>query len=445
MTIRTKMTLWYSSFLLVLMMIFAVSIMFIVKYYMYNDADNLIMNQTSKINSAIKVNDSITVDDSFNTNLDGVKFALLNKSGVIAFDNTNWKDVKTHKPIYDKILKMHINDEEYLILDTNIVGFNGEVGILRVIYSTEQIENTMHKLMIVFLIASPFYIMIVVAGSLFIASRSLKQIDNVTKTAEQISKKDLSKRIDIGNTKDEVGRLTKTFNEMLERLERAFMSERQFSSDASHELRTPLSVIMANSEEALNEKMAIQEYIEILEQINLQSKKMNKIITQLLILTRGDNNDFVVSKDKFNLKDTVENIISELQSFADSYGVSIKYNEQKDILINADQMLITQMFINLITNSCKYGKIGGYVEILTERKGNNIFISIADNGIGIKEEDIKHIFKRFYRVDKSHSGDSSGLGLPIVKWIVEAHNGMIEVISEFGKGTTIKIKIQSEI
>ena len=172
---------------------------------------------------------------------------------------------------------------------------------------------------------------------------------------------------------------------------------------------------------------------------------MNKIITQLLTLTRGYDGKFLVSKERFNIETVVKGIISEMKDFADGYGVTICYDQKENIMVYADHMLMTQMLINLISNACKYGKVGGVVTITTVIIDNMTSITILDNGVGISDDDIGHIFERFYRADKSHTGDGSGLGLSIVKWIVEAHFGSIEVKSKLGEGTSIQIKIPLEI
>ena len=446
MTIRKKITVWYSAFLFVLMSVCLTIILFTVEHFMHSDSTNLIQQYAEKISAAVTIKeDKLVFEQSQSPIAPGCNFAIFYPSGEIYFDNTGWADVSTEPAKFGKVIEIDIGDSEWLLLDRQIKNNNEVIGRLRVILPTSRIEKTIEDMGIIFIFATLAFIAVVVVGSLYIAGAALAPIDAVTNTARQISTRDLSKRIDIIHTEDEVGRLIKTFNAMLERLESAFKRERQFSSDASHELRTPLSVAMANTEEALHSQKTIPEYIETLEQIDSQCGKMNKIITQLLTLTRGYDGKFLVSKERFNIETVVKGIISEMKDFADGYGVTICYDQKENIMVYADHMLMTQMLINLISNACKYGKVGGVVTITTVIIDNMTSITILDNGVGISDDDIGHIFERFYRADKSHTGDGSGLGLSIVKWIVEAHFGSIEVKSKLGEGTSIQIKIPLEI
>lgn len=443
MTIRQKIAVWYSTFFLVLMVLLAITIFLTVRYFMYRNAENTMQTNAAKLLVAIDIeHDQMSIDPSTAT---GCNFTVFNASGEICYDNTGWKDFNYNAKEWDKIVKVTIDGEDLLLLDTQIKDENIVVGHLRVIQSTDQIESAMHTIFILFVLFIPIYIIIVVMGSLSIASAALRPIARVTQTAQQISQLDLSKRIEVQETDDEVGSLIKIFNEMLVNLESAFIREKQFSSDASHELRTPLSVITIQAEEALHGEKTIAEYREALEQITFESKKMNKTITQLLMLTRGYEGKLTICREKFNLKTVIYDIVSEMEDFAISFGITLHYKQQEDIIIYADHMLITQMLINLIHNACKYGKPGGLVTINTAITDDLLRIVVDDNGIGISETDINHIFERFYRADPSHSGDGSGLGLSIVKWIVTAHSGNIEVASVFGEGTSIIITIPDQI
>lgn len=443
MTIRKKMAVWYSIFFLVLIILLAMIIFFAMRHFMYMNAENTMQKNAAKLLTAIEIEDNhaMIIDHTVVPDCD---FTVFTASGEICYNNIRWENLNYEPTEWDKIIEVTVEGEDFLLLNTQIKDENIVVGYLRMILSTDQIESTMRSIGILFIFFIPVFIIIVVMGSLSIAGAALKPIDLVTQMAQQISQLDLSKRIDVQGTDDEIGRLIKTFNEMLVNLESAFIREKQFSSDASHELRTPLTVISVHAEEALHGEKTIAEYREALEQIAFESKKMNKIITQLLTLTRGYENKLAVSKEKFNLRTVIYDVVNEMKDFADSFSVTVHY-EQQDIIIYADHMLITQMLINLINNACKYGKPGGVVTITTALTDNNIIITVEDNGIGISEEDLSYIFERFYRADKSHSGDGSGLGLSIVQWIAEAHSGKIEVTSALGKGTSIKIKIPYQI
>lgn len=465
------MTVWYAAFLFVLTVVLSVTVIFTVDYFMYSDAESKIISDTARIMENIDIEDSENShnendeDDHLYEADDGVAqqeesgettisfeedeelsdltcdYAIFYANGEVCASSKQWSLLEETPESFDSVQKVESGDEDYLVYDKQVIEDDEVIGRVRVVSSVEQIENTIYQLAIVLVVSIPIFILLVVLGSLYIAGKSLRPIDNITKTAAKISKLDMTQRIEEAPTNDEVGRLTVTFNEMLNTLEEAFVRERQFSSDASHELKTPLAVIMATSESFLSEEVSVEEYKEAMSSIHSQSRKMNKIISQLLILTRGDEGKFTLEKEKLNLAPMLDDIIRELHDYADDQGVTINHQNKGDVYVFADHMLVTQVFINVIGNACKYGRIGGYVNVKTEVSERFATIIVEDNGIGIAEENLKHIFKRFYRADQSHTGDGSGLGLSIVKWIIDVHNGEIEVESVLGEGTVIKLRL----
>lgn len=447
MTIRKKLTIWYSIFLFVLMLIFTAIIFFTVRFYMYSDVDNIITANTANIIEGISIgnNGYLKFDEKKIPVPSRTYFAIFDLKNEKIFDNTNWHQIETVPTLFNQNKEVHIHHEEWILRDSEIVIQNKVVGRVRMVVSTAQIESALRNIEILFLISTPIYIAIAVYGSLLIVGAALKPINEITATAQDISRLDLSRRVDDINTDDEVGRLSLTFNKMLERVELAFLREKQFSADASHELRTPLTVIQTRVDEALYGEKSKEEIIQTLNLIAAKSKKMSKIISQLLTLTKDYDNQLIVNKEPFDLADVVQDIVNEMSDFADSYGITIHYNHPGSLMMTADHMLITQMLINLITNACKYGKTNGFVSLETEIIEKKIKVSVSDNGIGISEQDLPHIFDRFFRAEKSHSGDGTGLGLSIVKWIIEAHEGTINVVSALDQGTKVEIYFPNQI
>lgn len=292
---------------------------------------------------------------------------------------------------------------------------------------------------------APAYLLIAAVGSRFIAKDALKPIAQVTGTAKSIKNGDLSKRIDTSEIylKDEVGELATTFNEMIDEIEVSMKREKQFTSDASHELRTPVSVISACVDEALvtNDDKILKENLEM---IQSENRKMTKIISQLLMLSRGYEGKHNFEPEKISLKDMVESVAEVIKFEADKRDITISSNITEDVVINADQSLFTQIMMNIVGNAVKYGKDGGHINISSQNDDKYIWTVVADDGIGISEEDLEHIFERFYRADSARDRNGSGLGLSIVKWIVDLHKGRIDVQSELGKGTEFRIGIPIE-
>lgn len=292
----------------------------------------------------------------------------------------------------------------------------------------------------------PVVILLAAALGYAVTERAFRPVTEITNAANEISKGgDLSKRINLGESKDEIYELANTFDTMLDTIQHNFERERQFTNDASHELRTPISIIMAQSELALGSKATDGDRTEALESINRQSRRVNKLLAELLNLARSDNGKTVLEKEVFDLTELAEMVVTEKRGFAERRGISLNVTSTEPVEVLADQTLIMRVLINLITNSVKYGKDGGCTEISVERHGEGGAVCrVKDNGIGISEENIVNIWNRFFRVDtaRTYEEDSSfGLGLPMVKTIVEAHGGTVGVESTLGEGSVFTFTI----
>ncbi|MCJ7473282.1 MAG: HAMP domain-containing histidine kinase, partial [Actinobacteria bacterium] len=172
-----------------------------------------------------------------------------------------------------------------------------------------------------------------------------------------------------------------------------------------------------------------------------KSKKINYLVSQLLTLSRDYDKNFILNKEIIDLDMLLENVIDEMKNKAEAKGIKIFFNKKQDVKINADQILIATLLINIIDNSIKYNKKSGFIKISLNRENEIVEISIEDSGVGIAKEEIPKIFDRFYRVDKKIANKSFGLGLSIVKWIVDSHQGSIIVTSKVGKGTKFIIRL----
>lgn len=321
--------------------------------------------------------------------------------------------------------------EEY-----EVDGHKAGIVVVGNIYLNRFLDN-IFKLVYVIV---PLYLLLAAFGARIFAKRALKPVADITNTARVIKSGELDKRIDVDkfSPKDEVGELAETFNEMLDELEVSFKREKRFTSDASHELRTPVSVISACVDEAMNTK---DESIvrENLEMIRNENSKMTKIISQLLTLSRGYEGKYSFEPEEITLFDMVDSV-AEVNGFeAEKRNITIENKVSEDIVIHADQSLYTQVLMNIVTNAIKYGKDNGHITIESDEDEEYVWTIVSDDGIGMTEEDLKHIFERFYRADAARDRNGSGLGLSIVKWIMDLHKGLILVESEPQKGTVFKL------
>lgn len=281
---------------------------------------------------------------------------------------------------------------------------------------------------------------------MYISRVMLRPVRKIRETAERISVEDLSQRIEISGPDDELKELSITFNSMIDRLEQSFEQQSRFVSDASHELRTPISVIKgyANliNRWGKDDPEILQEAVNnILE----ETDHMSVMIKNLLFLAKSDQHRNHVQKQPMSLNDAVADIARDLSVTDEKIKVSADLSDE-DIIINGDPDLIKQMLWIYTENAMKYSGDDKVIAYKVYRKDNYACVSVRDNGYGINEEDLPHIFDRFYRVDKSRNKDipGNGLGLSIAKWIIEIHSGKVEVKSIVGQGTEFINKFKVE-
>ena len=289
----------------------------------------------------------------------------------------------------------------------------------------------------------PSYLILAALGSYFLAKRALRSIRSITETARQIRESEWSTRTKNIHSNDEIGELANTFNEMLDEVETSFAREHQFTSDASHELRTPIAVIAACTEEALQTEDA-QIRLENLKTIQYENEKMSKMVTQLLLLSRGSEGRAHFEPEDIRLYDMAESVAEELAPEAKIKAITIHNGIPEKISLFADQSLFTNLLMNLIGNAIKYGKEGGHVWLDAAAGSAGVTLTVKDDGIGISQEDAAHVFERFYRADRARDRSGSGLGLAIVKWIVDLHGGDIRVESELNLGSAFIVNMPAQ-
>ena len=310
---------------------------------------------------------------------------------------------------------------------------------VRGIASQTQTDAALQIVVNLALVFLPFFVLCIAAGGYFIIRRTLSPLADMTETAQKISSgNDLSRRIRLGAGNDEVHKMAHTFDKMMDKLEDSFENEKQFTSDVSHELRTPVTVILSQCEYALQEDTPAQEIKECIRSIAAQARKMSNLISQLLTLARADKGIQKLHYELLNLSELAEIITEEQKGIASEKGITLETCIQPDILFRGDETMLMRLFINLISNSITYGKENGLTRISLSSDGNLITGSVSDNGIGIEKDKLDKIWKRFYQVNPARSSgerEGAGLGLPMVKWITEAHGGTVCAESTPGSGT----------
>ena len=286
------------------------------------------------------------------------------------------------------------------------------------------------------------FLVLGVGISFAIAFRMVRPITQMSATAELLSEKDLSKRLDLNHFDSELAGLGEVLNRLFSRLDASFSRQRQFTADASHELRTPLTVIRSASELALSQPRSPEEYQETIEVSLKAAERMTNLVNGLLALARLDSSNADFHLRQINLSDLASESVSLLRAIASEKQISL-VSDLHSVQIFGNPESLSRMIDNLITNAILYNKPSGKVFITLSRSDNKAVLEIKDTGVGISEEHLPFIFERFYRVDKARSRFSggSGLGLAICKGVIEKHNRTITVQSVLGMGTTFQIQL----
>ena len=445
LNIRWKITIW-QSFALLLAFIMVLPIMyFIISDHLYRGVETKLQLQAVQVERALRLGSGMNEPDS--------KIDFIQTSTYIAVYTDANELISGRLPedfasdsqqSFDGVYYTYSAGHSWAVVDQELTKYGRRTGWFRVIKSIDTIKNALAYYRTMIYIAIPLFILFsafttICTGFL---SRALSPVNQITNTAQQIEQGNLSKRTNFEGGRDELGKLAETFDKMLDRLEDSFTREKRFSSDVSHELRTPVTAIIVNAEEALVGDKTAEEYKENLNAILLEGKKMNSLISQLLMMARSIDGNFMQEMENIDLSALTRTIVEEVSEREDNYGVTISADIDDGVVMLFDQTLYMRLLYNLIDNALKYNVHGGWVKVSLNKQYSNILLSVEDNGVGISEEDLPKIWNRFYKVNQSTIKSSPGLGLSIVKWIAEQFGGTVNVTSELGKGSLFEVRFK---
>jgi signal transduction histidine kinase len=328
------------------------------------------------------------------------------------------------------------------------------VGYLQIAAPLHEVQASLRQLGTLMVLGGAIGVLAAAFVGAFLARKALEPIDRITHTASEIARGgDLQRRITKPGPPDEVGRLTETFNLMLDRLEGTFQAQQRFTADISHELRTPLTTIRGNVD--LLQRMGGADKAS-LEAIRGETDRMIRLVGDLLFLAQADAG-LPIRREPVAIDQLAGEVVRQVQVISGGVKVSLQTDVHEPLCLNGDPDRLRQLLLNLIDNAIKYTPSGGEVKLRVARENGSARLEVSDTGPGIPPEHLELspngvplIFERFYRVEKSRtrstapgsngrSGSGTGLGLSIAYWIVQAHAGRIEIHSEPGSGTTMTV------
>ena len=473
MAIRTKLTIWYTSVLALVLVAFGVGVYTILTVSMVRQLETNLQQASNSVGPVFRAT-GVRVKREQNQaplivplpNLDPFRASetyvqLVDTTGVVFGISSNLyqETQQRYKPLdaaaLARIRALSETEQGQLFSTVRLTGapslyvltsaVRDEKSELfaytQVAGSVETIENAQRILLISLLALGSGGLIISAVLGAFLARRALRPVDSITRTALAIYRaENLDQRVPEPKTEDEVGRLSAAFNEMLDRLSSLFNVQQRLVADVSHEMRTPLTVIRGNIDLLGAMGCADQESLEALKR---ESDRMTRMVGDLLLLSQADSGQLSMQFQPTQLAPVVMEITRSGKVLGGD-RVLVTGNADSSILVNADGDRLRQVLLNLTDNAIKHTPEGGRVHVEAVRVFNGYArISVSDTGVGIPEADLPHVFERFFRVDKSRSREKggSGLGLSIAQKIIEAHKGRITASSKLGEGTTFDVYI----
>lgn len=480
-SIRFKITLLYMFILSLTLMLFSISVYQNFKSNMYGDLDDLLESKATGIANAINTYweaqklEALSegAKESVFSKVNNINFAKISqhwveekkrnqRSGtVIQIYDVNGKEIASSENLpqtlalpedifnaiseeedqYDNIeYKTAAGKTVTLRAYTMPVIENGKVSyIVQVAMPVTDIYEALSSLKVPFFVYLPLTVILTAVGGLILVNVAFNPVNGMIRTIRQITAQNLKLRVDIPDTKDEVKKLADTFNDMLVKLEESFLSERKFIQDISHELKTPLTILKGELEVALKRARSPEEYELTLESGLEEVDRISKIVDDLLILAKLDNKDLPLKPARLDLGLFIKEILDDVDVLAQQKDIKVNYLQEPGILLDADPAYLRRLLLNILDNAFKYTPAGGKVNLRLGKEDGFAQIKIADTGVGIPEEELSHIFDRFYRARKTHASPGFGLGLAIAESIVAMHKGKIGVQSKLNQGTAFTI------
>jgi signal transduction histidine kinase len=453
-SIKTKIIFAYTLVFGALLLVFAAIVYQSSKEAAFNKLDANLKSYSISLQTEIV--EELNENNSFDMKelasiqpqgLSNAKYQLLSAEGrIILFDSLISKSFPINSAkgsgeisFYQDI---NLNSQSYKILVTPFETMEDSLYILETAASANEAYEDLNRLFYLFLLLVPMGLIIAGFAAYLISKAAFKPITRIVNTAKNISAKNLDKRLELPRAKDEVRELAEALNEMIERLDDSFKSQRIFVANASHEIKTPLTVIQIQLD-SLKKNLNRNDDLETVEDSIAEIEKLTKLTNSLLILVKLDSAQYKLIYETVRLDELLADCVQMTGKYAQIKNLKINLSISDAIEVTADKEKLRSVFINLLDNAVKYSFKNTEINLnLHELENNNVKITIENCGTGIEPGEIEHIFKRFYRSNEIRADIcGSGLGLAIAKEIVELHGGEIKVQSKPGRKTVFIVII----
>ncbi len=463
-SIRTRITIWYTCLLTVILLIVGGAAFELLSYSLTNEMDKVldkvakVLIQRDQSELAASNTDQVTeIDQAIH------HFPVFRHEDHYFHMRDSFGDIDEHRSLpsaeklplskeaYDNAMRGRSSFEtveglgEYpvRILTMPIMESNRMVNLVQVGMSLRRIDETRVRFLLIMAVVLPLGLVLAASGGWLLAHRALRPVDRMTDTARRISAEHLSQRVDETGTGDELDNLAKTLNQMLTHLDAAFSQIRRFSADASHELQTPLTILKGELEVVLRSTRTPEEYRATIESALEEVDRIARLVEGLLLLARAEAGVLKMDRQEVDLTQVLEEVYHRFKPLADAHGIELRFGAIEPFHIRGDREGLQSMISNLVDNAIKYTGAEGRVTISLQYDSRWASILVSDTGNGIPIEEQKHIFQAFYRTSEARAlaEQGTGLGLSIAQSITLAHGGTIQVESVPGQGSLFRVSI----
>jgi len=460
-SIRFRLTVWYAGLLASLLVLFGASMYVGLERYLTWTLRDSLSKQARQIAETLLANvnqsgDAYVVDEikehyAPETNDRFLRVTRADGSILYASGVPNDKSFDPSKvPLLTGPMDQEFSREEHLSDGSELLisrlpftARDGSRFLIEAGAPYKQVEDVSRGLLLALAIVLPIVVAVAIGGGYMLMRRALRPVDEITRSAERITSRNLSERLPLAHTGDELERLSISLNQMIARLEEAFHYIRRFTADASHELRTPLTVMRGELEAMAQQPQLAPEVRETIGSVLEETERLTKIVESLLAISRLDAGEAQMERMEFDLADLVATTTEQMRLLAEDKKISLYCDAAREVEVEGDRARLKQVVVNLLDNAIKYTPKGGSINIRVRPTKGSAVLEVEDNGIGMPSAALPHVFDRFYRIDKARSRQmgGAGLGLSIIKSICTAHGGWVEVESSEGQGSRFRVEL----
>jgi two-component system heavy metal sensor histidine kinase CusS len=455
LSIRWRLTAWYGAVLSAILAGFSVAVYLLMQHHLLALTDAALRGEFTEFGDEVGRASSLSeLPEDLRSRFSGVEgheFELSTLDGEPLFRSRGVAPTGLPRPDVGDIGPVDVIGPVFRNVTLERLGtvhlaggvVRGPSGplLLQVAASLAPSSRALRELVIVLLTIGPLALACTLGGGYWLARKALEPIDRMAATVAEITSNRLDRRLETPGTDDELGGLARTFNAMIERLQRSFEEVRRFTADAAHELRTPLAAMRTEAEVALRSLRSPERDQRVLENLLEEMERLTRLVSQLLFLCREDAGIGTGDLQIIRLEELVSEVGEHMGVAAQEKGVGLSVDLPGPFPVQGDADRLRQLFFNLLDNAIKYTPPGGTVAVRGETSNGQVRVTVADTGIGIPADHLSHVFDRFYRVDPARSPETegSGLGLAICRSIAEAHGGRLGIHSDFGSGTHVTL------